>query len=47
MTPATVHTGRAHAVHADRARVLAAAYAATPERFVQKPPQPPAVPAAA
>lgn len=47
MTPATVHTGRAHAVHADRARVLAAAYAATPERFVQKPPQPPAVPTAA
>ena len=47
MTPATVHTGRAHAVHADRARVLATAYAATPERFVQKPPQPPAVPTAA
>ena len=47
MSPATVHTGRAHAVHADRAHVLDAAYAATPERFVQRPPQPPAVPTAA
>ena len=47
MTPATVHYGRAEAVHADRARVLAAAYAATPERFVRHPPRPPALPAAA
>jgi len=30
MTPADVHYGRAEAVHADRARVLDAAYAATP-----------------
>ena len=47
MTPATVHYGRAEAVHADRARVLTAAYAATPERFVRHPPRPPALPAAA
>ena len=47
MTPAAVHTGRAHTVHADRARVLQAAYAATPERFVRRPPRPPAVPTAA
>jgi putative transposase len=47
MTPATVHYGRAEAVHADRTRVLAAAYAATPERFVRHPPRPPALPAAA
>jgi putative transposase len=47
MTPATVHHGRAEAVHADRARVLDAAYAATPERFVRQPPKPPAVPVAA
>ena len=38
MTPATVHHGRAEALHADRARVLDAAYARTPERFVRHPP---------
>jgi putative transposase len=47
MTPATVHHGRANAVHAERARVLEAAYAATPERFVRHAPTPPPVPAAA
>jgi putative transposase len=47
MTPATVHYGRAEALHADRARVLDAAYAATPGRFVRRPPTPPPVPAAA
>lgn len=47
MTPATVHYGRADQVHADRARVLAAAYAASPERFVRRPPTPPALPTAA
>ena len=47
MTPATVHHGRADQVHAERARVLAAAYAANPERFVRRPPTPPAVPTAA
>jgi len=34
MAPATVHYGRAEAVHADRAKVLDAAYIANPERFV-------------
>jgi len=47
MTPADVHHGRADAVHADRVRVLDAAYAATPERFVRHPPRPPALPTAA
>ena len=47
MTPATVHHGRAEAVHANRARVLDAAYAATPERFVRQPPKPPSLPIAA
>jgi putative transposase len=47
MTPATVHHGRAQALHADRARVLQAAYAATPERFVRRAPTPPALPTAA
>ena len=47
MTPDAVHHGRAQAIHADRARVLRAAYAATPERFVHRPPRPPALPTAA
>jgi putative transposase len=47
MTPATVHYGRAQALHAERARVLDAAYQATPERFVRRAPTPPPVPAAA
>jgi putative transposase len=47
MTPATVHHGRAQALHADRARILVAAYTANPERFVRRPPTPPPVPAAA
>ena len=47
MTPATVHYGRAEALHAERARVLDAAYAANPERFVRRPPTPPDVPTAA
>ena len=47
MTPATVHYGRANAVHAERASVLDAAYRATPERFVRRAPTPPPVPAAA
>ena len=47
MTPATVHHGRANAVHADRARVLDAAYATNPDRFVRQAPTPPPVPAAA
>jgi putative transposase len=47
MTPASVHYGHADAVHAERARVLQAAYAANPERFVRRPPTPPALPTAA
>ena len=46
MTPATVHYGRAEAVREDRARVLAAAYAAHPERFVRGVPTPPQLPTA-
>jgi len=46
-TPADVHTGRAALVRARRAAVLAAAYAAHPERFVRKPPTPPALPSPA
>jgi len=44
--PADVHYGRAQAVHAERASVLDAAYAAHPERFVHKPPAPPSPPTA-
>ncbi len=47
MTPATVHYGRAEQTHAQRARVLDAAYAATPERFVRRAPTPPPIPVAA
>jgi putative transposase len=47
MTPATVHHGRADTVHTARARVLEAAYAHNPERFVHKPPVPPELPTAA
>jgi putative transposase len=46
-TPATVHHGRAEAVQAERARVLAAAHADRPERFVRGVPRPPALPVAA
>jgi putative transposase len=44
MTPAAVHDGRASTVRDARQRVLSAAYAAHPERFVRKPPQPPLLP---
>lgn len=47
MTPEDVHYGRAQAVTEHRAAVLAAAYAAHPERFVHKQPQPPILPEAA
>jgi putative transposase len=43
-TPADIHYGRAGLVHAQRADVLTAAYAKHPERFVRKPPEPPALP---
>jgi putative transposase len=45
-TPADVHYGRAELVRARRAEVLTAAYAEHPERFVGKPPKPPALPTA-
>ncbi|MCA1698576.1 MAG: IS3 family transposase [Actinobacteria bacterium] len=43
-TPADVHYGRAAAIRGQRAIVLDAAYAQHPERFVRKPPEPPALP---
>jgi putative transposase len=47
MTPATVHHDHAEQLRAERARVLAAAYTRTPERFVRHAPTPPPVPTAA
>lgn len=43
-TPADVHFGRAPQIQLARARVLDAAYAAHPERFVRDSPRPPALP---
>lgn len=43
MTPASFHFGGAEQIHQGRARTLAAAFAKTPERFVNKPPRPPRV----
>jgi putative transposase len=43
-TPADVHFGRAPHIQLQRARVLEAAYAAHPERFVHQLPLPPALP---
>jgi putative transposase len=43
MTPADVHYGRTTQISAARREVLDAAYAARPERFVRKPPEPPAL----
>ena len=47
MTPAAVHYGHAETIREQRSRVLGAAYAANPERFVRRPPTPPAIPTAA
>lgn len=47
MTPAMVHYGQAEAVREKRSRILKAAYAAHPERFVRGLPQPPKLPEAA
>jgi len=44
-TPADVHYGATGTVRGKRGGVLASAYAAHPERFVRKPPQPPRLPA--
>ena len=40
LTPEAVHYGRAGAILEQRRAVLEAAYAAHPERFVRKPPEP-------
>jgi putative transposase len=45
-TPTDVHHGRADTVRAARAEILTGAYAAHPERFVRKHPEPPALPGA-
>jgi putative transposase len=47
LTPAMMHYGQVDSVGAARRQVLAAAYATHPERFVRRPPVPPAVPTAA
>ena len=46
LTPEAVHYGRTPAILAQRRVVLQAAYAAHPERFVQRPPEPLAPPTA-
>ncbi len=46
MTPDQVHYGQVDAVHAARQQTLDRAFLANPERFVRKPPQPPAKPTA-
>ncbi|MCX6023983.1 MAG: IS3 family transposase [Chloroflexi bacterium] len=47
LPPDVVHTGQAEQVYAARHRVLAAAYTAHPERFVNQAPIPPPLPTAA
>jgi len=47
LTPDIVHHGRSAQAIAVRQQTLLAAYAAHPERFVRKPPQPPRLPEAA
>lgn len=47
LPPAMLHQGRADEMQTARAEVLAAAYAANPERFVRGVPRPPEVPTAA
>jgi putative transposase len=46
LTPAMVHYGQVELVRTARRQVLTTAYAAHPERFVRRPPEPPAVPEA-
>jgi putative transposase len=46
LTPAMVHYGQVDLVRTARQQVLTAAYAAHPDRFVRRRPEPPAVPAA-
>jgi len=47
LAPEVVHDGRAQAAYDARSQVLAAAYAAHPERFVRRAPRPPQLPTAA
>ena len=47
LTPESVHYGCAQAVSAERQKTLLSAYQTHPERFVNKLPQPPALPTAA
>ena len=47
MTPDQVHYGQIDAVHAARQATLDQAFRENPERFVKKPPVPPAKPTAA
>jgi putative transposase len=47
LPPHVVHTGNAPLWYAERERVLLAAHAATPERFIRGIPHPPALPTAA
>jgi putative transposase len=47
LTPEAVHYAQAETVHAARRQVLHAAYAAHPERFVRRRPEPPPLPTAA
>ena len=47
MTPDQIHYGQIDAVHAARQFTLNRAFGANPERFVKKPPVPPAKPTAA
>ena len=47
ITPSDVHYGRAEIIRAQCGNVLDAAYAAHPERFVRKAPEPPALPTVA
>lgn len=47
LTPHMMHHGQAEQVHEQRTNVLLGAYTAHPERFVNRPPTPPAVPTAA
>ena len=46
MTPEAIHYGHAPRLHQARADVLTGAYAAHPERFVRKPPEPTPLPTA-
>jgi transposase InsO family protein len=47
MTPDQVHYGQADAIYAARQETLDRAFRASPERFVRRPPRPPAKPTAA